>query len=81
MVACHKFVEVNAFGLAVAALSSYDSNMRSAAYYVLGSFRSHMEGAQFREQRQVRICLYESCIIPQDTDFICDLEDWILQKV
>ncbi|XP_066475924.1 nucleolar pre-ribosomal-associated protein 1 [Tiliqua scincoides] len=53
VVACHKFVEVNAFSLAVAALSSYDSNMRSAAYYVLGLFRSHLEGARFREQRQL----------------------------
>ncbi|XP_019379437.1 PREDICTED: nucleolar pre-ribosomal-associated protein 1 [Gavialis gangeticus] len=53
VVACHKFVEVNALGLTVAALSSYDANMRAAAYYVLGSFRSHLEGARFREQRQL----------------------------
>uniref|UniRef100_A0A8C3XSH8 Nucleolar pre-ribosomal-associated protein 1 n=1 Tax=Chelydra serpentina TaxID=8475 RepID=A0A8C3XSH8_CHESE len=53
VVACHTFVEVNALGLTVAALSSYDSNMRAAAYYILGSFRSHMEGARFREQRQL----------------------------
>ncbi|KAM8819873.1 nucleolar pre-ribosomal-associated protein 1 [Eudromia elegans] len=53
VVACHKFVEVNALGLTVAALSSYDSNMRAAAYYVLGSFRSHLEGARFREQKQL----------------------------
>ncbi|XP_053164399.1 nucleolar pre-ribosomal-associated protein 1 isoform X2 [Hemicordylus capensis] len=53
VVACHKFVEVSALGLAVAALSSYDSNMRAAAYYVLGSFRSHLEGARFREHKQL----------------------------
>ncbi|NXA49095.1 NPA1P protein, partial [Nothocercus julius] len=53
VVACHKFVEVNALGLTVAALSSYDSNMRAAAYYVLSSFRSHLEGARFREQKQL----------------------------
>ncbi|XP_068768385.1 nucleolar pre-ribosomal-associated protein 1 isoform X2 [Struthio camelus] len=53
VVACHKFVEVNALGLTVAALSSYDSNMRAAAYFVLGSFRSHLEGARFREQKQL----------------------------
>ncbi|NWY01565.1 NPA1P protein, partial [Nothoprocta ornata] len=53
VVACHKFVDVNALGLTVAALSSYDSNMRAAAYYVLGSFRSHLEGARFREQKQL----------------------------
>uniref|UniRef100_A0A8C2SXU5 URB1 ribosome biogenesis homolog n=1 Tax=Coturnix japonica TaxID=93934 RepID=A0A8C2SXU5_COTJA len=52
-VACHKFVEVNALGLTVAALSSYDPNMRAAAYFVLASFRSHLEGARFREQKQL----------------------------
>ncbi|NXY42295.1 NPA1P protein, partial [Ceuthmochares aereus] len=53
VVACHKFVEVNALGLTVAALSSYDSNMRAAAYFVLASFRSHLEGARFREKNQL----------------------------
>uniref|UniRef100_A0A8B9CB62 URB1 ribosome biosis homolog n=1 Tax=Anser brachyrhynchus TaxID=132585 RepID=A0A8B9CB62_9AVES len=53
VVACQKFVEVNALGLTVAALSSYDANMRAAAYFVLASFRSHLEGARFREQRQL----------------------------
>uniref|UniRef100_A0A8C3BFY8 URB1 ribosome biogenesis homolog n=1 Tax=Cairina moschata TaxID=8855 RepID=A0A8C3BFY8_CAIMO len=53
VVACHKFVEVNGLGLTVAALSSYDANMRAAAYFVLSSFRSHLEGARFREQRQL----------------------------
>ncbi|XP_070606470.1 nucleolar pre-ribosomal-associated protein 1 [Erythrolamprus reginae] len=53
VVACHKFVEVNALGLTVAALSSYDSNMRAAAYHVLSSFRSHLDVARFREQKQL----------------------------
>ncbi|XP_063161512.1 nucleolar pre-ribosomal-associated protein 1 [Candoia aspera] len=53
VVACHKFVEVNALGLTVAALSSYDSNIRAAAYHVLSSFRSHLEAARFREQKQL----------------------------
>ncbi|RMC01777.1 hypothetical protein DUI87_21795 [Hirundo rustica rustica] len=53
VVACHKFVEVNALGLTVAALSSYDSNMRAAAYFVLASFRGHLEGARFRERSQL----------------------------
>ncbi|KAM6140617.1 LOW QUALITY PROTEIN: nucleolar pre-ribosomal-associated protein 1 [Pterocles gutturalis] len=53
VVACHKFVEVNALGLTVAALSSYDSNMRAAAYFVLACFRSHLEGARFREKSQL----------------------------
>ncbi|ETE73475.1 Nucleolar pre-ribosomal-associated protein 1, partial [Ophiophagus hannah] len=35
VVACHKFIEVNALGLTVAALSSYDGNMRAAAYHLL----------------------------------------------
>ncbi|KAH0624869.1 hypothetical protein JD844_032735 [Phrynosoma platyrhinos] len=53
VVACHKFVDVNALGLTVAALSSYDRNMRAAAYYVLNAFLSHLEGARFREQKQL----------------------------
>ncbi|NXG83836.1 NPA1P protein, partial [Stercorarius parasiticus] len=53
VVACQKFVEVNALGLTVAALSSYDSNMRAAAYFVLASFRSHLEGARFQEKSQL----------------------------
>ncbi|KFP86629.1 Nucleolar pre-ribosomal-associated protein 1, partial [Acanthisitta chloris] len=53
VVACHKFVEVNALGLTVAALSSYNSSMRAAAYFVLASFRSHLEGARFREKSQL----------------------------
>ncbi|NWI87655.1 NPA1P protein, partial [Pitta sordida] len=53
VVACHKFVEVNALGLTVAALSSYDPKMRAAAYFVLAAFRSHLEGARFREQSQL----------------------------
>lgn len=60
LVACHKFVEVNALGLTVAALSSYDSNMRAAAYFVLASFRSHLEGARFREQKQVQLSSVDS---------------------
>ncbi|XP_030921106.1 nucleolar pre-ribosomal-associated protein 1 [Geospiza fortis] len=53
VVACHKFVEVNALGLTVAALSSYDPSMRAAAYFVLASFRGHLDGARFREQSQL----------------------------
>uniref|UniRef100_A0A8D2MPG9 URB1 ribosome biogenesis 1 homolog n=1 Tax=Zonotrichia albicollis TaxID=44394 RepID=A0A8D2MPG9_ZONAL len=53
VVACHKFVEVSALGLTVAALSSYDPSMRAAAYFVLASFRCHLDGARCREQSQV----------------------------
>lgn len=51
---CRKFLDSNALGLTVAALSSYDPHMRSAAYSVLAAYYSHVEGARFREQGQVR---------------------------
>lgn len=50
---CRKFLDSNALGLTVAALSSYDPQMRAAAYYVLAAYYSHLEGARFREQSQV----------------------------
>lgn len=53
MVDCRKFLDSNALGLTVAALSSYDPQMRAAAYSVLAAFYSHLEGARFREQSQV----------------------------
>ncbi|KAM3934667.1 nucleolar pre-ribosomal-associated protein 1 [Leptodactylus fuscus] len=57
VVDCVKFVEMNALGLTFAALSSYDHNMRAAAYYILGSFISHMEGARFRDKQQLQCLL------------------------
>uniref|UniRef100_A0A8C6HE44 URB1 ribosome biogenesis 1 homolog (S. cerevisiae) n=1 Tax=Mus spicilegus TaxID=10103 RepID=A0A8C6HE44_MUSSI len=53
VVDCRKFLDSNALGLTVAALSSYDPQMRAAAYYVLAAYYSHLEGARFREQSQV----------------------------
>ncbi|XP_043927364.1 nucleolar pre-ribosomal-associated protein 1 [Protopterus annectens] len=53
VVDCHKFVEVNALGFTVTALSSYDPKVRAAAYHVLGAFHSHLEGARFREKSQL----------------------------
>ncbi|KAM7133116.1 nucleolar pre-ribosomal-associated protein 1 isoform 1-T1 [Molossus nigricans] len=50
---CRKFLDSNALGLTVAALSSYDAPMRAAAYSVLAAYYSHVEGARFREQPQV----------------------------
>uniref|UniRef100_A0A671SLX3 Nucleolar pre-ribosomal-associated protein 1 C-terminal domain-containing protein n=1 Tax=Sinocyclocheilus anshuiensis TaxID=1608454 RepID=A0A671SLX3_9TELE len=50
---CQKFVSSHALGVTVAALSSYDPKVRAAAYQVLGSFHQHLEGARFREKRQV----------------------------
>ncbi|CAN2387608.1 URB1 ribosome biogenesis 1 homolog (S. cerevisiae) [Pristimantis euphronides] len=57
VVDCEKFVEMNALGLTLAALSSYDHNMRAAAYHILGSFVSHMEGARFRDKMQMQCLL------------------------
>ncbi|CAI9586076.1 unnamed protein product [Staurois parvus] len=57
IVDCVKFVEVNALGLILAALSSYDYSMRAAANYVLGSFLSHLEAARFRDKMQLQYLL------------------------
>ncbi|XP_055965198.1 nucleolar pre-ribosomal-associated protein 1 [Sorex fumeus] len=53
VVDCRKFLDSNALGLTVAALSSYDTQMRAAAYSVLAAYYSHVEGARFREKAQV----------------------------
>ncbi|XP_055273360.1 nucleolar pre-ribosomal-associated protein 1 [Moschus berezovskii] len=53
VVDCRKFVDSNALGLTVAALSSYDPQMRAAAYAVLAAYYSQLEGVRFREQPQV----------------------------
>ncbi|XP_008066646.1 nucleolar pre-ribosomal-associated protein 1 [Carlito syrichta] len=53
VVDCRKFLDSNALGLTVAALSSYDPQMRATAYHVLAAYYSHLEGARFREQSQL----------------------------
>lgn len=50
---CLKFVSSHALGFTIMALSSYDPKVRAAAYHVLSSFYHHLEGARFREKRQV----------------------------
>ncbi|XP_058490255.1 nucleolar pre-ribosomal-associated protein 1 [Solea solea] len=50
---CVKFVSSHALGLTVMALSSYDPKVRAAAYHVLSCFYQHLEGARFREKRQL----------------------------
>ncbi|XP_070685256.1 nucleolar pre-ribosomal-associated protein 1 [Pempheris klunzingeri] len=50
---CHKFVSSHALGVTVMALSSYDPKVRAAAYHVLSCFYQHLEGARFREKRQL----------------------------
>ncbi|XP_056415470.1 nucleolar pre-ribosomal-associated protein 1 isoform X2 [Hyla sarda] len=57
VVDCVKFAEMNALGLTLAALSSYDYSMRAAAYHNLGSFVSHLEGARFRDKKQLQCLL------------------------
>lgn len=53
VVDCYKFVDVNAFGLTVASLSSYDPKIRAAAYHILGNYHMHLEAAHFKEKRQL----------------------------
>ncbi|KAM4742564.1 nucleolar pre-ribosomal-associated protein 1 [Anableps anableps] len=53
IVDCFKFVSCHALGVTVMALSSFDPNMRAAAYHVLACFYQHLEGARFREKRQL----------------------------
>ncbi|XP_013359577.1 PREDICTED: nucleolar pre-ribosomal-associated protein 1 isoform X2 [Chinchilla lanigera] len=53
VVDCRKFLDSNALGLTLAALSSYDPQLRAAAYSVLAAFYSHLEGARFRERPQL----------------------------
>ncbi|XP_071780840.2 nucleolar pre-ribosomal-associated protein 1 [Centroberyx gerrardi] len=53
VVDCLKFVSSHAFGVTVMALSSYDPKVRAAAYHVLSCFYQHLEGARFREKRQL----------------------------
>ncbi|XP_026153088.1 nucleolar pre-ribosomal-associated protein 1 [Mastacembelus armatus] len=50
---CLKFVSSHALGVTVMALSSYDPQVRAAAYHVLSCFYQHLEGARFREKRQL----------------------------
>ncbi|KAM9852858.1 nucleolar pre-ribosomal-associated protein 1 [Aulostomus maculatus] len=50
---CHKFISVHALGVTVMALSSYDPKVRAAAYHILSCFYQHLEGARFREKKQL----------------------------
>ncbi|XP_023118676.2 nucleolar pre-ribosomal-associated protein 1 isoform X2 [Amphiprion ocellaris] len=50
---CLKFVSSHALGVTTMALSSYDPKVRAAAYHVLSCFYQHLEGARFREKRQL----------------------------
>ncbi|XP_072525451.1 nucleolar pre-ribosomal-associated protein 1 isoform X2 [Salminus brasiliensis] len=50
---CQKFVTCHALGVTIVALSSHDLKMRSAAFHVLSSFYEHLEGARFRDKKQL----------------------------
>lgn len=50
---CRKFAEQGCLGLSVAALSSRDVNMRKAGYHVLSRYMMHLDGARFREKKQI----------------------------
>ncbi|XP_029302759.1 nucleolar pre-ribosomal-associated protein 1 isoform X2 [Cottoperca gobio] len=50
---CLKFVSSHALGVTLMSLSSYDPNLRAAAYHVLSCFYQHLEGARVREKRQL----------------------------
>ncbi|KAJ0063556.1 hypothetical protein NL108_003874, partial [Boleophthalmus pectinirostris] len=53
VVDCLKFVSCHALGFTVMSLSSYDPKMRAGAYHVLTCFYQHLEGARFREKKQL----------------------------
>lgn len=59
---CLKFVSIHAFGVTVMALSSYDPKVRAAAYHVLSCFYQHLEGARFREKKQVNSLSVTICV-------------------
>ena len=50
---CRKFVEQGCLSFAVASLSSRDVHVRQAGYHVLSRYMMHLEGARFKERKQV----------------------------
>lgn len=67
---CLKFVSSHALGVCVMALSSYDEKVRAAAYHVLSSFYHHLEGARFREKRQVS-CQWKCWCVSMCVVWVC----------
>ncbi|XP_059824654.1 nucleolar pre-ribosomal-associated protein 1 [Hypanus sabinus] len=57
VVNCYMFVDVNAFGITVASLSSYDPKIRAAAYHILSNYRMHVEAVRFKGRRQLMYLL------------------------
>ncbi|CAG8450920.1 8097_t:CDS:10 [Ambispora leptoticha] len=56
LVDCRKFIEINALGFVVVALSSSESTRR-AAYYIMDEFYVLLEHTEFREKRQILLLL------------------------
>ena len=54
LVDCRKFIEKDCLGVMLAALSSHDPSMRSAAYHIIERFHFHLEGARFLEVEQIQ---------------------------
>ena len=50
---CRKFVERGCLSFTVASLSSRDVHVRQAGYHVLSRYMMHLEGARFKERKQV----------------------------
>lgn len=50
---CRKFVERGCLGFSIASLSSRDAQVRQAGYHVLSRYMMHLEGARFKERKQV----------------------------
>ena len=57
LVDCRKFIEKDCLGVMLAALSSHDPSMRSAAYHIIERFYFHLEGARFLEVEQIQYIL------------------------
>ena len=52
---CRKFVERGCLSFTVASLSSRDVQVRKAGYHVLSRYMMHLEGARFKERKQVSV--------------------------
>ena len=46
-------MERGCLGFAIASLSSRDAQVRQAGYHVLSRYMTHLEGARFKERKQV----------------------------
>ena len=53
VVDCRKFVERGCLGYTVSSLASRDDHVRRAGYHVMSRYLHHLEGARFREKKQV----------------------------